>query len=345
MKKIKFLVASIIAGSFVFLSGAVSPFLALAESVENGSDSNDIVTNEEIIDGEGNGVNLGENNRENVIIGNTYKKETGSSITAITIIDKTTVRMDIYIRGNYVGAVDYVWMPTGENIITLILNGTVQEEILLKNDGTYETYTPALTPEPEQTPDTSSPEEKPNETPNETPEENLPNEMQEITFDDILAFVGKIAEKEGFSDEWEKALHYIKTAASEKKVDVMILVGIITYISYAIACIVKVVNWVKKRKNDTTNDDLNAIKTTGGLQTSAINSLIDEEGKVAGKVDGVSTELSDCLRREKALAEGIAKQNVAIRALIRGTNIKQDLKDEAFRALNDSDDKCDEAKK
>ena len=49
------------------------------------------------------------------------------------------------------------------------------------------------------------------------------DETTEITYDDILALAGKLAEKEGFKDEWDKTLYYIETAASEKKVDAMIV--------------------------------------------------------------------------------------------------------------------------
>mgnify|MGYP006898656786 CR=1 FL=1 len=80
------------------------------------------------------------------------------------------------------------------------------------------------------------------------------------------------------------------------------------------------------------------MEDNGNAQTKAINGLIDE----AEKVEVVTT---DSVRREKALANALEKQNTAIRCLIRGTNIKQDLKDEAFRSLNESDDSCDEAKK
>ena len=79
-------------------------------------------------------------------------------------------------------------------------------------------------------------------------------------------------------------------------------------------------------------------ETNGNAQTKAINGLIEE-------AEVVESVAADGVRREKALANALEKQNVAIRALIRGTNIKQDLKDEAFRSLNESDDLCDEAKK
>lgn len=160
----------------------------------------------------------------------------------------------------------------------------------------------------------------------------------ELTFDDILNFAGEIMEKEGYEDEWEKALYYIETAATEKKVDAMIILVAAVLALFVLDRVVKLGKWYKKLKTDTTSKDIKDIKTANGQQTSAINSLIDEEEKVA-------TEVKDSIRREKALASATTKQNIAIRCLIRGTNIKQDLKDESFRALNESDDLCDEAKK
>jgi hypothetical protein len=163
-------------------------------------------------------------------------------------------------------------------------------------------------------------------------------EKVEVTYEDILALMGSIAEKEGFKDEWDKTLYYIQTAASEKKVDTMIVLIVCVLVFLVIYSGVKVFRWYKKIKKDTTSKDIKDIKSASDDQTTAINGLIDEENKLVGKVDE-STE------REKALAKGIELQNVAIRCLIRGTNIKQDLKDEAFRALNESDDNCDKAKK
>jgi hypothetical protein len=151
--------------------------------------------------------------------------------------------------------------------------------------------------------------------------------------------MGNIAEKEGFKDEWDKTLYHIQTAASEKKVDTMIVLVALVLAFLTIYAIVKLV----KHKLSNANirkivESLTGVEDNGNAQTKAINGLIDE----AEKVEGVAT---DSVRREKALANALEKQNIAIRCLIRGTNIKQDLKDEAFRSLNESDDLCDEAKK
>ena len=101
---------------------------------------------------------------------------------------------------------------------------------------------------------------------------------------------------------------------------------------------IKLRGWYKKRKTDTTSKDIADIKDASGKQTKAINGLIDEETTLAD-------EVKEDIEREKNLAYGIEKQNVALRCIIRGAQIKQDLKDEALRALNESDDACDKAKK
>lgn len=173
-------------------------------------------------------------------------------------------------------------------------------------------------------------------TPVETPKTE--EEKTKLTYEDILAITGEIMKQEGFENKWDKALYYMETAASEKKVDLMIAVGIIIVVLLAVYIGGKIILWNIKKKNDTTSSDIKAIKTASGQQTTAINDLIDEEEKV-------DMHVNDSIEREKLLAEGIAKQNCAMRCLLRGTNIRGDLKEEAFRALNDSDELCDKAKK
>ncbi len=163
-------------------------------------------------------------------------------------------------------------------------------------------------------------------------------EATEITFDDILALAGKLAEKEGFKDEWDKTLYYLETAASEKKVDAMIILLVAVFAFLLLYGGIKLRGWYKKIKTDTTSKDLTDIKKESGQQTKAINSLIDEEEKLVG-------EVAEASAREKVMTAALEQQNIAIRCLIRGTQIKQDLKDEAFRALNASDELCDKAKK
>jgi hypothetical protein len=168
--------------------------------------------------------------------------------------------------------------------------------------------------------------------------ESNDKEETEITFDDILNLAGKLAEKEGFKDEWDKTLYYLKTAASEKKVDAMIILLGAVFAFLLLYGVIKLRGWYKKIKTDTTSKDLTDIKKESGQQTKAINSLIDEDEKLVGEVAAASA-------REKVMTEALEQQNIALRALIRGTQIKQDLKDEAFRALNKSDELCDIAKK
>ena len=332
MKRIEVIVASIMAGTFVFLGGAISPFLAIAESAENGLNSTDIVTSEEITEEDWNGANLGENGGNNGIIGNTYVCEDERQKLEITVVTDTLVVMGIWLRGNYIGTVNYDYKANG-NIISLYSYGTLEGTYLLKTDGTYEKYVEIVPPETSEPPEESVPEES-------APEESAPEESapEEIDFEAILALAGQLMDKAGFKNEWDKALYYIKTAASQKKVDVMLLVQLLFTAVFCGDRCVKIVNWNKKRKTDTTNQDIQDIKDVNEQQTTAINSLIDETEKVSASVE-------DSKKREKALANALTKQNVAIRGLIRGTNIKQDLKDEAFRALNESDDLCDEAKK
>jgi hypothetical protein len=173
-------------------------------------------------------------------------------------------------------------------------------------------------------------------TPVETPKTE--EEKTKLTYEDILAITGEIMKQEGFENKWDKALYYMETAASEKKVDLMIAVGIIIVVLLAVYIGGKIILWNIKKKNDTTSSDIKAIKTASGQQTTAINGLIDE----GEKLEKVST---DAVEREKDLAKSIALQNTAIRCLIRGTKIEQALKDEAYRALNESDECCDKAKK
>jgi hypothetical protein len=168
--------------------------------------------------------------------------------------------------------------------------------------------------------------------------ESNDKEETEITFDDILNLAGKLAEKEGFKDEWDKTLYYLKTAASEKKVDAMIILLGAVFAFLLLYGVIKLRSWYKKIKTDTTSKDLTDIKKESGQQTKAINSLIDEDEKLVGEVAAASA-------REKVMTEALEQQNIALRCLIRGTQIKQDLKDESFRALNKSDELCDKAKK
>ena len=177
-------------------------------------------------------------------------------------------------------------------------------------------------------------------TPIETPKTE--EEKTKLTYEDILAITGEIMEQEGFKNKWDKALFHIETAASEKNVELLIILVLIVIILFVVYIAVKFGIWKVKRKNDTTSKDVKDIKQASGQQTTAINTLIDEEEKLTNEVHNANTEAT---MREKALADSIEKQNVAIRCFIRGTKIEQALKDEAYRALNESDECCDKAKK
>ena len=171
---------------------------------------------------------------------------------------------------------------------------------------------------------------------------NLEGEEDKVlTYDDILAVMGGIAEKEGFKDERDKTLYYLKTAASAKKVDAMILFTAITLAFFVIYAGVKFVRF----KLDTTKKDIKAIcgtldvaKETTGAQTTAINGLIDE-------VEKLYNDLKTNTKKEEELAMGMEKYVAALRCLIRGTKIDPNLKDEAFRALNEADEHFTAAKK
>ena len=164
-------------------------------------------------------------------------------------------------------------------------------------------------------------------------------EDKEITYDDILSLMGNIAEKEGFKDEWDKTLYHIQTAASEKKVDTMIVLVALVLAFLTVYATVKIVKYkLSNAKIRKIVESLTGVENNGNAQTTAINGLIDETANVGECAKSTET-------REKKIAEATKKQNTALRCLIRGTNIKQDLKDEALRNLNESDDLCDEAKK
>lgn len=172
-----------------------------------------------------------------------------------------------------------------------------------------------------------------------TANDEVVEDDKEITYDDILALMGNIAKKEGFKDEWDKTLYHIQTAASEKKVDTMIVLVSLVLAFLTVYATVKIVKYkLSNAKIRKIVESLTGVENNGNVQTTAINGLIDETASVGAVA-------KDTVKREKAIANATQKQNTAIRCLIRGTNIKQDLKDEAFRSLNESDDLCDEAKK
>lgn len=165
---------------------------------------------------------------------------------------------------------------------------------------------------------------------------------EEMTNEEKLEIILDIAEvfatKAGVNDEWTEAVENLKNAASEKKVDLMVFASCGEILLLMAYIIVKAVNKAKKAKADTTSADLTSIKTASGQQTKAVNELIKEEANVAAGV-------LDNTHREKHLALAIELQNVALRSLIHGIQLKQDFREEGLKALRESDEHCDNAKK
>ncbi len=165
---------------------------------------------------------------------------------------------------------------------------------------------------------------------------------KEMTNEEKLEIILDIAEvfaiKADVNDEWTEAVENLKNAASEKKVDLMVFVSCGEILLLLAYIIVKAVNKARKAKTDTTAIDLASIKTASGQQTKAVNALIKEEENVAAGVQ-------DNTNREKNLASAIELQNVALRSLIHGIQLKQDFREEGLKALRESDEHCDNAKK
>jgi hypothetical protein len=321
MSKMKLLITSILASAFVFLGGAIAPISVFAEeSAETPEISVESVIDEEVI------TETESVENSAVFEQKTYVLERDGEKIELTLLSETKAEAVMYYYDAYYGTLALTYTYIESDVVELYnSDGSYVDVFRLHPNGYLIEYDDGVYIPP----DIGDSENK--ETENIT-------EKVEVTYEDILALMGSIAEKEGFGSEWEKTLYYIQTAASEKKVDTMIVLIVCVLVFLVIYSGVKVFRWYKKIKKDTTSKDIKDIKSASDDQTTAINGLIDEENKLVGKVDE-STE------REKALAKGIELQNVAIRCLIRGTNIKQDLKDEAFRALNESDDNCDKAKK
>ena len=73
-------------------------------------------------------------------------------------------------------------------------------------------------------------------------------------------------------------------------------------------------------------------------QTEAINALAETDTQVVESVEKENAKLN-------ALAAAQVGTNAAIRCLIRGIGMSGAVKDEAYRALNNSDEICDKAQK
>ena len=182
-----------------------------------------------------------------------------------------------------------------------------------------------------------------------TPEISVEQE-KEITLDDLLALVGNLAENEGLGEEWNDTMEQLKLAVEDKKIDATLIVNILilsAIIGYLIfKTFGRAVAWIKRKKNPSTvAEDLQGVKKTSiaqteavNKQTKAINALAETDEHVAQTVEKENEKLN-------ALAAAQIEMNTALRTLIRGTNIKAELKDEAYRALNKSNEHCDNAQK
>ena len=173
--------------------------------------------------------------------------------------------------------------------------------------------------------------------------ENDEKTGEEITRDDLLALAGSVAKEEGPGDEWEQTMEALRLAVSEKKLDVAIVLDVIklaVIVAYVSGkTIGKIIKSRKEKKNPSTiPQDVAEVKTTTRAQTKAVNALIEEEKHVGEAVEKENAKLS-------ALAQAQIGTNTALRCIIRGAQIKTELKDEALRALNNSDESCDAAQR
>jgi lipopolysaccharide biosynthesis regulator YciM len=162
-------------------------------------------------------------------------------------------------------------------------------------------------------------------------------ENVEITLDNILDFAGELADKSGVGDDWDKAVENLKNAADAKKVDIMTGVSVAQIVLLASYIIGKLIHAGWKKHKDTTADDVKEMKKTTGKQTKAVNELI-------GHTETVANNVAEASERERKLADAGLEQNAALRCLFRGVQLKQDIKEEALRHLNNSDKCYDEAK-
>lgn len=200
---------------------------------------------------------------------------------------------------------------------------------------------------PENTDDTATDEETPG---TEENGEITSKEESDVTLEDLLAYVGKLAEEEGLGKDWNSFMEQVKIAIEEEKISVMLIVyiiGLVLMSCYlAFKSFGKIVAWIKRKKHPSTvEQDLQAVQKTNmsqteavNAQTKAINSLAETDEHVAETVEKENAKIV-------ALAEAQEGTNEALRCIVRGIGIKTELKDEAFRALNNSNAKCDIAKK
>ena len=166
---------------------------------------------------------------------------------------------------------------------------------------------------------------------------------KEEKLDVILNIAGVLSNSAGIGSDWDELLFNLKTAASEEKVNgaiIAVIIQVVVNVGYIIAKLAyKGYNAYKKKKNpDTLNKDVSDIKATENAQNKAINSV----GETVTEID---TEVKHENDKINALADAGTAQNAALRTLIRGTGIDKELKHEALRDMNKSDDLYETAKK
>lgn len=155
----------------------------------------------------------------------------------------------------------------------------------------------------------------------------------------ILDVAGKLAEDAGVGSKWSKVVQDLRTAASEKQVTIMTFFSVgevVVLLGYIIG------KWIGKRKKAKQEkelaDDVKGIKKNNEQLTNAYNSSAEATEHVAGEVEAENEKLV-------AIAAAQEGSNRALRYLIQGTGIKTELKDAAYRSLNESDKQLDIVKK
>ncbi len=185
----------------------------------------------------------------------------------------------------------------------------------------------------------------------EVPEtEETGENKAEITLDDLLAFVGNIAEEEGLGDEWQKAVENLRLAISEKKLDVNIVLDALLLIVLVGYAIYKVIGGIvrgiaSKKSTATVLSEIEMVEKSSAAQTKAVNAQTEAINALAE----TDTQVVESVEKENAKLNALAAAqvgtNAAIRCLIRGIGMSGAVKDEAYRALNNSDEICDKAQK
>lgn len=176
--------------------------------------------------------------------------------------------------------------------------------------------------------------------------ENSGNETEEeITLDDLLTIVGQIAEKEGVG-EWQETMDNIRLAISSKKLDVVIVVefiklGLIS--AYVLGKVIKgIKKWYQTKKNPSTvEEDVQSIKQSSATQTKAVNEQTKAIKELTQADEHVAEQVEQENEKLKDLASAQVGMNEAIRCIIRGVGMSGAIKEEAYRALNNSNENCD----